>query len=234
MLVNQIIFLVILLAATIGAYATGKLTIAGTVTGGVIAILLYLAFGFKGVSLLGAFFLLATVATSWYKRVNGESIAKEDPGQRDASQVLANGGVAGIIGILSLCGPDYVFYTAVAAATLASATADTLSPELGTIYGKRFYNVITFKPDEKGKDGVVSIEGTIIGVIGATIIALAFSLWEGCTWPVAVIIISGTAGNLFDSILGATLERRGIIKNNVVNFLNTAFAALLAFQLLLI
>jgi len=42
-----------------------------------------------------------------------------------------------------------------------------------------------------------------------------------------LIIIAGTAGNLTDSILGAVLERRGIIGNNMVNFLNTLTAALL-------
>jgi uncharacterized membrane protein len=58
-----------------------------------------------------------------------------------------------------------------------------------------------------------------------------------CFWMepgVWVVIISGTAGNLFDSVLGATLERKGYIKNNLVNFLNTVFAALVAYLLLLI
>jgi uncharacterized membrane protein len=42
------------------------------------------------------------------------------------------------------------------------------------------------------------------------------------------IIIAGTAGNLSDSVLGALLERKNIIGNNAVNFLNTFIAALVA------
>jgi uncharacterized membrane protein len=34
-----------------------------------------------------------------------------------------------------------------------------------------------------------------------------------------------------DSLLGATLERRGFLGNNVVNFASTAIAALIAFQI---
>jgi uncharacterized membrane protein len=40
------------------------------------------------------------------------------------------------------------------------------------------------------------------------------------------IIAAGTAGNLSDSVMGALLERRGVIGNNAVNFLNTLIAAL--------
>jgi uncharacterized membrane protein len=34
---------------------------------------------------------------------------------------------------------------------------------------------------------------------------------------------------VFDSVLGATLERRSVVGNNAVNFASTIFAALLAF-----
>ena len=44
-----------------------------------------------------------------------------------------------------------------------------------------------------------------------------------------VIIIAGTIGNIADSLLGATLEKKQAIKNDAVNFLNTSVAAFLAF-----
>lgn len=234
MLTSHIIFLVILVIATSGAYALGKLTFMGTLAGGIIATVLYLGFMFAGVTLLASFFILAVVATSWQKR-NKKLSDFEQPEKRDAYQVLANGGVAGLMGLLNLYSPVYYpFFAVLMAAALASATADTLSSELGTIYGRRFYNVITLKPDEKGRDGVISLEGTLIGVAGSVIIALVFSCWAGWGWPALYIIIAGTAGNLFDSVLGATLERGGYIKNNAVNFLNTGFAAFIAWLLLLI
>jgi len=42
----------------------------------------------------------------------------------------------------------------------------------------------------------------------------------------------GVFGLLFDSLLGATLERRGWLNNDAVNFLSTASAALCAMALL--
>jgi uncharacterized membrane protein len=40
--------------------------------------------------------------------------------------------------------------------------------------------------------------------------------------------VAGIFGNLCDSILGASLERKQFIGNNTVNFLNTLFAAIFA------
>jgi uncharacterized membrane protein len=42
----------------------------------------------------------------------------------------------------------------------------------------------------------------------------------------------GVFGLFFDSLLGATLERRGWINNDAVNFLSTASAAIFALALL--
>jgi uncharacterized membrane protein len=40
-----------------------------------------------------------------------------------------------------------------------------------------------------------------------------------------VAFAAGVLGLFFDSLLGATLERRGWIGNDLVNFASTAFAA---------
>jgi len=69
---------------------------------------------------------------------------------------------------------------------------------------------------------VVSLEGTLIGIGGAFAIALIHALFFGWNILVLWIVIAGFCGNLTDSILGAGLERKGWIGNNVVNFLNTA------------
>ena len=117
------------------------------------------------------------------------------------------------------------------ACSLSSATADTLSSELGNVYGKKFYNIVNFKKDVRGLNGAVSFEGTMIGITGSILIALIYTVPAGFTIDFLWIVIAGTIGNLTDSVLGATLERKHILNNDAVNFLNTLTAALAGLML---
>jgi uncharacterized protein (TIGR00297 family) len=177
---------------------------------------------------MGAFFLLGVSATSWgCSNKEKLGIAQEAKGRRNAGQVIANGGAGGLLGLIAYCFPQHIeLFTVMAAAAFSSATADTLSSELGTIYGKRFYDILSFKNGVRGKDGVISIEGFFFGIAGSTIIAIIYTMAFGLSPGLFWIIIAGTVGNVSDSVLGATLERKGALGNNAVNFLNTTIAAL--------
>lgn len=228
MMVHYILLFVLLCGMMFLSVYKNKLTLTGALTGGLIGLLIYLGAGFYGIILIGAFFILGTIATSWkISDKQKANIAEKDKGRRNAGQVIANGGVAAIAGLLAYIFPQkaYIFQLMMAA-SLAAATADTLSSELGMVYGRKFYNILTLKKDQKGLDGVVSIEGTAFGVAGSAVIAMIYAVGFG--WNIAVlwIIIAGTIGNLSDSILGATLERRQYLNNDAVNFLNTGIAAL--------
>ena len=206
-----------------------KLTVAGGIAGVVVGFLVFVGGELSGLLLLVAFFVLGTLATSWKKKEKALfKIDSDRSAKRDIWQVLANGGMAAILGLLAILLPDHASdFRIMIAAALASATADTLSSELGIVYGRRFFNILTFKKEQKGLDGVISIEGLLIGIIGSAIIAAIYlggHIGNSLFW---LIIISGTAGNLTDSVLGAALERKGIIGNNLVNFLNTLIAALI-------
>lgn len=227
---NYIGLLIVLALAVWLSIRTKKLTNAGAFTGGLLAGLIYLGAGYGGIVLLGTFFLLGTLATSWQISEKQKNfMAEKNKGRRNAAQVIANGGVAGILGLLACFFPEKAsIYQLMLAASLAAATADTLSSELGMLYGRKFYNMLTLKKDHKGLDGVVSVEGTLFGIAGSTVIALLYTVFFG--WDIAVvwIIVAGTVGNIADSFLGATLERKGYINNDVVNFCNTTAGALSA------
>jgi uncharacterized protein (TIGR00297 family) len=181
--------------------------------------------------MLTSFFILGTAATSWKKKekmlIKGH--AAHQP-TRTAGQVIANGGVAALAGLAALLLPHYrPLLQVMMAAGLAAAAADTLSSELGMVYGRRYYHILTWRPDEKGLDGVVSREGWLIGIAASAVIALVYALGHGWNTRVFLVLIgSGTLGNLIDSVLGAVWERKGQLSNNAVNFLNTLAAALAA------
>ncbi|WP_316825010.1 DUF92 domain-containing protein [Pedobacter miscanthi] len=204
-----------------------KLTIMAASTGGILALVIFIAAGYLGLLMMTTFFILGSASTSWQRHKKQAFAVREEAKKgRNAIQVLANAGAPAMAGIIIIIYPqfDYLMLPAMAAA-FASATADTLSSELGMVYGRRFFNIITFRSDRCGMDGVISLEGTVIGIAGSCVIAGLYVLGQGWNIIFYFIVLAGTLGNLTDSVLGAVLERKGIIGNDVVNFLNTLTAA---------
>jgi uncharacterized protein (TIGR00297 family) len=229
MIHDYIILLVILLAGMIFSISTKRLNTSAAITGAVIGFCVFLGAGFPGLIMMTTFFVLGSFATSWKLDTKlSYGLAENDKGTRTASQVVANAGVAAVLGIIAWLFPATSYVAALMmSAAFASATADTLSSELGNVYGSRYYNIRTLKPDVRGENGVISIEGTAFGIAGSMIIPVIFSIafgWDG----LLPVIIAGTIGNIADSLLGATLERRQLLTNDVVNLMNTLTAALAA------
>jgi len=200
---------------------------------GVVAVLIGMAVfygtGYIGIILLGVFFLLGVLATAHKKEQKAALHSGEGLQQRNAGQVLANGGVAALVSLWALIDPAHAdSYTLMRAASLASAAGDTLSSELGMVYGRNTFNVLTFQKEPPGLNGVISIEGTLIGAAASTAVAVIWSLQAGFGKATFWITLAGFLGNIFDSLLGALLERKHYIGNDMVNFLNTLVAALIA------
>ncbi|MBC9909054.1 DUF92 domain-containing protein [Chitinophaga varians] len=224
------LFIFLLATFIVICVRTGKLSVSAAMAAGFIGLVVFVFVGYSGIALLGTFFVLGTLATSHKKNVKAALTAESaHPEKRKASQVFANGGAAALMALLIAMDTSHGgLYELMLAGSLASATADTLSSELGTVYGRRFFNILTFRKEPKGLDGVVSLEGTLLGAAGAAVIAVVYALAEGFDRRMAFIVIAGVLGNLMDSVLGAALERKHYIGNDAVNFGNTLFAALVA------
>ncbi len=124
---------------------------------------------------------------------------------RDAMQVLANGGVAGIALLVHAALPSGILAAAYLGA-LAAAAADTWATEVG-VMARRARSIITFRPVPTGTSGGISVVGSIAALAGAASVAASGVLLGP---PFAGMFlaagVSGFAGMLADSIIGATLQ----------------------------
>jgi uncharacterized protein (TIGR00297 family) len=170
-------------------------------------------------------------------------IAEERKG-RNAAQIIANLGVAGFFstlqsgyianlfsgGIGTYTGDHDRWYIGLfylpTLAALVEATADTVSSEIGQAFGGRPILVTTLRRVAPGTDGAISLLGTLAGIAAAALIATTGAPAMGMSFAeCAVAFLAGVAGLFLDTLLGATLERRGWIGNDLVNFFSTASAA---------
>jgi uncharacterized protein (TIGR00297 family) len=172
-----------------------------------------------------------TWATTRFGRSRKQQLGvAEDKRGRNAAQVAANLGVAGLAAAASLTHPlTGRWYTVMVVAALAEATADTLASELGEVVGGEPLLITTFRRVAPGTDGAISASGTAAGVSGALlVIAVSWVTLMLSVRDTSAAALGAVGGLFVDSLLGATLERRGRLNNDAVNFISGVAAALIA------
>lgn len=148
-------------------------------------------------------------------------IAQEKNGVRGWKNVLGNGLAAGMFMIFEhILQQDFLWVATFA--SIATANADTLASELGTVLGKKPRMITNLKPAKPGSNGAISLQGEIFALVGALVIGAIATGIAQYKWQVLLAtLLGGFIGCNIDSIVGATLENRGIVDNNGTNFIAT-------------
>ncbi len=214
-----------------GAYAMRAVTQGGAWAGAVVSFSLYATAGPGAFLALLAVFLLAFISTRVGQTRKLKLGKAENRRGRSAVQVLANLGMAAVFGAFTAFGTGHLsdVLLIASAGALAEAACDTVSSECGVAWADRVRLITTWEAVAPGTDGGLSASGTLAGAVAAVIVAGVCA--AGRMIPLSAVPIvagAGVLGTFFDSVVGATLQRRGLIGNNAVNVAGTTFAALLA------
>jgi uncharacterized protein (TIGR00297 family) len=159
--------------------------------------------------LLIAFFLASTLLSRLGRQLKEHRTRAivEKGGERDALQVLANGGLFALAAVAYIAHP-VTLWQAIGAGALAASTSDTWATEIGTMSAALPRSILTWRPVPPGTSGGVTAYGAAASIAGAAFLA-GMALLIG--WPArvaAAAFIGGVIGSTADSLLGATLQAR--------------------------
>ncbi|MDQ3412426.1 MAG: DUF92 domain-containing protein [Chloroflexota bacterium] len=136
--------------------------------------------------------------------------------ERDARQVIANGGVATAIAALGVVtrGPLEPLHFALFCGAIAAVTADTWATEIGRFSRAAPRLITNGRPVARGRSGGITPLGTAGSALGGTLIGAQAALGVAAGWVtgpppwtlLAATAVAGLVGSLLDSLLGATIQ----------------------------
>ena len=206
------------------AYRARSLDLSGAVAAGVLGTIVFGLGGAAWAIVLLTFFITASGLSVFFKkRKSGIAADFAKGSRRDAGQVLANGGVSGLLALtfflLSLVNPQHPLLPTLwagFAASLAAANADTWATELGVLNPRQPISLRDFKRVPGGTSGAISLVGTLAALGGAMVVAGVAVLMGLVGWIPAgglglggqfiLISLAGLLGAMVDSALGAWIQ----------------------------
>lgn len=220
--------LLVNVALAVVFFLLGSVDGSGAAMGAVLGTLTWACGGGKAFAVMAAFFLVGTATTRLGRRRKERlGVAQGGKGARSARHALANCGVAAYLAVLMATATTPAPYAMALVCAYATAAFDTVSSEIGQAWGGKPVMITTLRRVEVGTDGALSLLGTVSGLLAAMGIGFLAArlglIAPALQTPVAV---AAFAGSTADSLLGATLERRGLLDNEAVNFSNTLIGAL--------
>ncbi|HYS99387.1 MAG TPA: DUF92 domain-containing protein [Thermoplasmata archaeon] len=196
------------------------------------------------------FFLLSSFVATRYRFALKEALGVQEGarGERRAANVLANGMAPMVVAAISLVMPagfPKIVSGVIFLSALSVAGADTLASEIGVL-SHHTHLITNGKPVPAGTDGGVSTLGQLcaigaafytsaVGYLVLSVLAQTYGLQPSMPMSPAYLLIPAAVGFLgcqLDSVIGATLERGGLVNKKMNNFISTSAGAILAYALL--
>lgn len=230
---------VLLAAAFIGlafgyfAYRLKTADLSGLFSGAIIGILLVVFADVRWFFIMLVFFILGSATTKFkYREKDALGVAQSHGGVRGYFNVFANGLVATAGAVLfGITGHEA--FVALFLGSVASAAADTVASEVGVMGGDP-YLITTMKRVPPGTNGGVTVLGETVALGAAIVVSIAALALGVVSLPIAVVgIVAGFIGTNVDSVVGATLENRGVFGNAGTNFVATLSGGVAALLLAL-
>lgn len=217
-------------ALAVAAYFARSVDLSGALTGFLLGVTIYVFLDWQGYLLLIAFFVIGTGCTKiGYRKKAAAHLAQEKGGRRSMRHALANSGVAAACAVFGAVTDWRMFFICAFAGAFATAAADTASSEIGQLLGRRTFLITTLRPVPRGTEGAVSLEGTLAGIAASLVVAgLAVYVDLLPAWTIGVVAVAAFVGTTFESVVGAALEKKALLDNEALNFLNTLVGALVA------
>lgn len=108
--------------------------------------------------------------------------------------------------------------------------SDTFASEIGVI-DRNVIMITSFRKTDPGVNGGISLIGSLASLFGGLIIAITFTFFYFGTFNVPVVVfvtLMGFLGSNIDSVLGGTLENRGLISKGQVNLFSSIITVILS------
>ncbi len=223
------------LSAAIGllGYRSGSLSRSGVLGAVVTGSLIFGLGGLVWGGLLVAFFVSSSALSHWQARRKAAVADKfSKGGRRDLGQALANGGVGAALAMANWLAPHPLWLAAFVGA-LAAVNADTWATEIGVLSRQPPRLITSGARVPVGTSGGITLLGTTAALLGGAFIGLsaialillsrALPFMPGSPAPqlpgpptpllpslpalLAIGSLAGVLSALFDSLLGATVQR---------------------------
>ncbi len=226
--------IILLLCAVLSfiSYRLRLLTVSGSLASFVIGVIIGYFGSIGWLIILIAFALSGFLVTKFkFELKKRKGVQEGKKGERTWKNVLANSLIpvsiavgAWLLGQQESPAANLIYLTAVSV-----AASDTIASELGVLSNRTFL-ITNMKRVPVGTDGGVSAYGTVWAFIGAAFASILGWLllfpWGIIDARLIIPVLMGFLGCNIDSLIGATLERRGITSKLSTNILSMAFGAL--------